>query len=467
MKTFPLFLKTTNRLVVIYGGGEQAAQKARLIGKSDARVVVAAPVLNRELRELAEDGAVTHLSDLSDPALSEGAAIAFAATGCPGADAALVQTARAQGAVVNAVDAPDLCDAYVPSIVDRDPVVVAIGTEGTAPVLAGQIKTKVEEYLEVGVGDLARLAGSLRSAVAQRVAPHKRRAFWRWVFGARPRTLFAEGRVEAAQKTIEDAIEAGGAPESHEGGFVSLIGAGPGSRDLITLRGVERLQNADVIFYDRLIDESVLELARRDAERICVGKEPGAHSWAQDRINGVIAAEGRKGRRVVRLKCGDPGIFGRVAEEIEALTQAGVAWEIVPGVTSAAAAAASIGRPLTERGVADTLVLTTGRNQDGNPAAHIAQHLLPGTTVAIYMGVGQASAIQDQLLEHGLDNSLPIEIVESAETPEARVIKTTIGALPGTIMSKKVKNPAMILITRAQERAENRAAQNTRLAVVA
>lgn len=467
MKTFPLFLKTTNRLVVIFGGGEQAAQKARLIGKSDARITLAAPVLIPELRDLVEDGAVSHVSDLGDPTLSQGAVIAFAATGCPGADAALVEVARDHGAVVNAVDAPDLCDAYVPSIVDRDPVVVAIGTEGTAPVLAGQIKTKVEEFLEAGVGDLARLAGSLRSAVARHVAPHKRRAFWRWVFGARPRSLFAEGRVDLAQESIEAAIKAGGAPDTQESGFVSLVGAGPGSRDLITLRGVERLQNADVIFYDRLVDTSVLELARRDAERICVGKAPGSHSWAQDRINGVIAAEARKGRRVVRLKCGDPGIFGRVAEEIEALNQAGVAWEIVPGVTSASAAAASLGRPLTERGVSDTLVLTTGCNQDGYPAAHIAQHLLPGTTMAIYMGVGHASIIQDQLLEHGLDNDLPIEIVESAETPQARRIQTTIGALPGSIVTEKVKNPAMILITRSQERAEKRAKQNTRFAVVA
>ena len=449
MKTFPLFIKTSGRLAVVYGGGEKAAQKVRLMKKTDVRIRVVAPSLNQELAALSELGEIEHAADLTDPVHAEGAALAFATLTCPGANAALVAALRAQGALVNAVDAPELCDAYVPSIVDRDPVVVAIGTEGTAPVLAGQIRTRIEGMLEAGLGELAALAGSLRQSVARKVEPHKRRAFWRWVFRAQPRAFFAHGDLAAGRDAIARAIDAGGAPEDDAGGFVSLVGAGPGSRDLITMRGIERLQNADVVFYDRLVDARVLELARRDAERICVGKEPGAHAWPQDRINGVIAAEARKGRRVVRLKCGDPGIFGRVAEEIDALDRASVPWEIVPGVTSASAAAAALGKPLTVRGRTDTLVLTTGHTRRGQPAPNLGAHLLPGTTMAIYMGVGQATHIQRDMLRQGLDAALPVEIVEAVEMRDQRSIATTLGGFVAAVERHDVRNPAMILITRA------------------
>jgi len=458
MKTFPLFIKTSGRLVVVYGGDEQAAQKVRLMRKTDARIRVVAPSLTRELAELATAKKIDHQADIAQPAHAAGAAIAFATLACPGANAAVVATLRAQGALVNAVDAPDLCDAYIPSIVDRDPVVVAIGTEGTAPVLAGQIRTRIESMLESGLGELAGFAGVMRKSVARRIEPHKRRAFWRWVFQAEPRTLFANGDRDAGQEAITRAVDAGGAPDGDSGGFVSLVGAGPGSRDLITLRGVERLQNADVIFYDRLVDERVLELARRDAERICVGKAPGAHAWPQDRINGVIAAEARKGRRVVRLKCGDPGIFGRVAEEIEALNRAGVRWEIVPGVTSASAAAATLGRSLTERNKTDTLVLATGHTQHEEPGRDLGAHLLPGTTLAIYMGVGQASRIERDLLAQGFAPDLPVEIVQSAEMQGEQTIETALGSLTEAIRSNKVQNPAMILVTRTMSAAETDAA---------
>ena len=339
MKTFPMFLQMAGRRVVIVGGGEQAAQKARLILKTEAKVEVWAPSLGPELSDLAKMGRITHQTAQISPNCFSDTALVFIATGCPGIDMALHAFAKDAGATVNVVDQPDLCDAITPSIVDRDPVVVAIGTQGTAPVLARQIKTKLEEMLEPRLGDLAALAGRLRHAASARLAPRARRDLWRWVFNDSPRQLFTSGAERDAAKTIKTAIETGNFGAT-KGGIVSLVGAGPGSKDLITLRGVQRLQESDVIYYDRLLDPEILELARRDAERIYVGKAPGCHSWPQEKITETLVSAANRGQRVVRLKCGDPGVFGRSTEEMHALKAANIPFEIVPGVTAACAAAA-------------------------------------------------------------------------------------------------------------------------------
>ncbi|MEL6977427.1 MAG: siroheme synthase CysG [Pseudomonadota bacterium] len=449
MKTFPMFLKTSGKRIVILGGGETAAQKCRLALKTDATLVVAAPALDLELAGLAATGRIEHHRGPITPALFEGAALVFAATGCRGADAGVAALAKAAGAVVNVVDAPELCDAFTPSIVDRDPLVVAIGTEGAAPVLARQVKTKLEEILEPRLGDFVALAGRLRDAVAQRVPQKKRRAFWRWVFAEAPRRAHAQGRERDAAKLLKEAIEAGGAPDGAiAAGMVSLVGAGPGARDLITLRGVQRLQEADVVFYDRLIDTEVLELARRDAERIYVGKTPGAADWPQDRINAVIVAAAKQGKRVVRLKCGDPGVFARGAEEAAALDAAGLSWEIVPGVTAASAAASELGRFLTERDAVDTLVLTTGHaSRDGTPPRW-SEQLKPGVTMAIYMGVGAAPEIQAELLGAGLPEGLEVEVVSRAGSPDAQMLRATLGDMARAVAVSGVANPAIILVRR-------------------
>ncbi|WP_417727487.1 siroheme synthase CysG [Roseovarius sp.] len=361
MKAFPMFIRTSGRRVIIVGGGEQAAQKARLILKTDADIVLVSDRLDDELRGLVDAGRAQHETSLSVSCM-EGAAMAFVATGCPGFDAAAHGLAQAALCPVNVVDRPELCDITTPAIVDRDPVVVAIGSEGTAPVLAREIKTRLEQILPSNLGGLAALAGRLRHSVAVGVPHTKRRALWAWVFKGEPRALWTQRHERQAACMIKAAIADGGAPRHQNVGQITLVGAGPGARDLLTLRAVERLQEADVIFYDRLVDQDILELARRDAERVFVGKHVGAHSWPQNRINRVIVAEALKGRRVVRLKSGDPGIFGRAGEEIEAARSAGVCVEIVPGVMAVSAAGAAMGWSLTERGVSSTL--TTDRSHD-------------------------------------------------------------------------------------------------------
>lgn len=441
MKTFPMFLKMTSRRVVILGGGEQAAQKTRLMLKTEAEIVVVAAALDPELAGLAARGRIRHETALA-PGLFANAALAFVATGDRVEDARLAGLARGAGVVTNVVDAPDLCDAFTPSLVDRDPLVVAIGTEGAAPVLARQVKTAVETMLEPRLGDLAALAGRLRDEVAARVAPERRRAFWAWAFSAAPRRAHARGAEREAARLMKAAIAAGGAGEA--GGFVSLVGAGPGARDLITLRGVQRLQEADVIFYDRLVDPELLELARRDAERVHVGKAPGVHAWPQDRINGVILAAARAGKRVVRLKCGDPGIFARGAEEGAACDAAGIPWEIVPGVTAASAAAAEIGGFLTERGRYDSLVLTTGQARPGDPAPDWASLARPGTTVAVYMGVAAAGEIGTALLAGGAPAGTEVQIVSRAGSPACRHVTCRLADLAETACTAAVENPAIL-----------------------
>ncbi|WP_068115019.1 siroheme synthase [Tropicimonas marinistellae] len=333
MKTFPMFLKMTGREVLIVGGGEQAAQKTRLMLKTEARVTILATALDDELQALVESGRISHDPGPIGPERFAGAALVFIATGCPGADTAIHAMAHRAGAPVNVVDRPDLCDAFTPSIVDRDPVVVAIGTEGTAPVLARQIKTRVEEMLEPRLGDLAAMAGRLRGAVARGVPQDRRRAFWRWVFNGAPRRLHATGAEREAGREIKAAIHAQGAPTQDEGaGLVSFVGIGPGARDLLTLRAVQRLQEADVIFHDRLVDPDLLEVARRDAERVPMGAAPGALRMPQARADTAVVIAARQGKRVVRLV---PGCDPSDSAEYEGATLAGISVELVPGAVGA------------------------------------------------------------------------------------------------------------------------------------
>ncbi|SEV93458.1 uroporphyrin-III C-methyltransferase / precorrin-2 dehydrogenase / sirohydrochlorin ferrochelatase [Cognatiyoonia koreensis] len=445
MKTFPMFLQMAGRRVVIAGGGEQAAQKARLILKTEAQIEVLAQELDPELADLAAAGRVTHRAGPITPASFADTALVFVATGCPGLDMALHALAKAAGATVNVVDQPDLCDALTPSIVDRDPVVVAIGTEGTAPVLARQIKTKLEETLEPRLGDLAALAGRLRHAAAARLAPRARRDLWRWVFNDTPRRMFTSGAERDAAKLIKTAIDTGEFGTSH-GGCVSLVGAGPGAKDLITLRGVQRLQEADVIYYDRLLDPEILELARRDAERVYVGKAPGCHSWPQEKITQTLVAAAKRGQRVVRLKCGDPGVFGRSTEEMDALRADGIPVEIVPGVTAACAAAASAGQSLTDRGVIETVVLTTGHRKDGYAIPDQIKGITPGTCVALYMAVGLAPSIVDTLTLQHPDVAFDVQVVAKAQRKGQTLISCALSDLAKAITTNDIAGEAMIFV---------------------
>ncbi|WP_189679186.1 siroheme synthase CysG [Seohaeicola zhoushanensis] len=457
MQSFPMFLRTTDRRVVICGGGEKAAQKARLMLKTDARLLLVAERLDDELAELVRSGRAEHYAGPVTPTLFESAVMGFIATDCPALDAALHWLAQAARCPVNVVDRPDLCDLVTPSIVDRDPVVVAIGTDGTAPVLARQIRAQLEVALPVSLGGLAALAGRLRSSVAARVPHARRRAFWTWVFSGAPRAAWTRGAEREAIASVKAAIAEGGAPTGTQGS-IALVGAGPGARDLLTLRAMQRLQEADVVFYDRLVDPEVLDLARRDADRVFVGKVVGAHAWPQERINAVIVAEARKGRRVVRLKSGDPGVFGRAGEELAAARAAGVPVELVPGITAASAAAAALGRSLTERGVADTLVLTTGMSREGDPLPDSVRMAAPGTTMAFYMAVAQAGRIRTALMARGLSGETEVQVAADVSKPDERLSVCPLHRLERHLDETGCTGGAVLLVTWPSQAAARRAA---------
>ncbi|MEP5729394.1 MAG: siroheme synthase CysG [Sulfitobacter sp.] len=459
MKTFPMFLQMAGRRVVIVGGGEQAAQKTRLMLKTQAQIVIVADQLDEELAALGRAGRITQktgsvgVDDFADVAL------VFVATGCPGADRALHALAKAAGAVVNVVDQPHLCDAMTPSIVDRDPVVVAIGTEGTAPVLARQIKTQVEQMLEPGLGDLAALAGRMRASAAMRLAPRARRDLWAWVFGGAPRRRHARGAVREAAQMIKQAITTRefGQDSQDNQGSVALVGAGPGGVDLITLRGVQRLQEADVIYYDRLVDPEILELARRDAERVYVGKRPGCHSWPQAKITQTLVKSAQSGLRVVRLKSGDPGIFARSCEEVTALEARDIPVEIVPGVTAASGAAAAAGHPLTERGLIDTLMLSTGHLTDGSALPEAVRQMRPGTCVSLYMAVAAAPELAAYFASNPAARDIEVTIVARAQKPDELVLTCEINALPDVLKAHNITDTAMILLKWRKQEVARRA----------
>ena len=453
MRFFPVFLDLDHQPVLVVGGGEQAAQKIRLLAKTKARIRVLARDPCDEIAGLAVAGAITLEPRLLAARDLAGVRLAYVALADEAEAARAVAMARAAGVPVNAVDRQELCDFITPAIVDRDPVIVAIGTEGTAPVLARQIKARLEAMLPARLGGLARWAASLRQRAAAAIGKGTaRRRFWDGFFDGPVARAYLADDFEGAAGLVEREL-AGTAPEI---GRVTLVGAGPGDPDLLTFKAMRALQEADVIVADRLVSPAILDRARRDADRIMVGKTPGRPSPSQAEINAILLREAAAGRHVVRLKGGDPFVFGRGGEELAALRAAGVPVEIVPGVTAAMGCAAAIGLALTEREERRSLTLLTGHASDG-PAEHDWAALArPGQMLAIYMGVGAAGHIEGRLLRAGIDPATPVTVVENGTLPGQKVATGTIGRLVETLIEASIKGPAMIFVGAHPETASRR-----------
>ncbi|MHA1188954.1 MAG: siroheme synthase CysG [Alphaproteobacteria bacterium] len=456
---FPAFVRVAGRPVVVVGNGEEAVAKARLIGETAARLIVISANPSPALRALAENAGNSGVSlalieqefDAAHfPARFPDAALVFAATGDRETDAIVVAAARSAGIPVNAVDNPDLCDFLTPALVNRAPVAIAISTTGAGPVLARQIRERIEQVLPARVGDLAALAAGFRQTVEKLVAAGKpRRTLWQEFFAGPIADAVYAGKESLARSRANRLINH---TPDRNAGMVALVGAGPGATDLLTLRAQRLLQEADVIVHDRLVPDAVIAMGRRDARRIDVGKSKGACSTSQPEINDILVREAAAGHLVVRLKGGDPLIFGRAGEEIAALRKANIAIEIVPGITSALAAAAQTQIPLTLRGTASSLVFTTGVDQDLNTLPDWAGLALSGASVAVYMARTVASSVSTRLIGAGLDPQTPIAIVENASRDEARTFTGTIAelsALPTGNSRSTGDNPALILIGRS------------------
>jgi uroporphyrin-III C-methyltransferase / precorrin-2 dehydrogenase / sirohydrochlorin ferrochelatase len=446
LKAFPAFFKVADKLVVIVGDGEEALAKCRLLGQTEARI----RIVCENPSDVLKNHAITEGHELvAGPVTSElleGAVLVFAATGDQSEDRAIVSLARAFGIPANAVDQPDQCDFYTPAIVNRAPVAIAIGTEGVGPVLAQQIRAKIDQILPVHLGRVARLAQTYRHAAEVLLEKGiSRRSFWKNFFTGSPARHAEAGDLSQARRAATRLLRAGGIDQGH----VSLVGAGPGAEDLLTLRAQRLLMEADAIVYDALVPEAVVAMGRRDAERIPVGKRKGCHSKSQKEIDALLVSLGREGKRVVRLKSGDPLIFGRAGEELAALRAAGISHEVVPGVTSAFAAAADFALPLTLRGTASSLIFTTGHDLKGDALPDWAQLALSGATVAVYMGRTVAAEVSLRLVEMGLPSDTPVAAVENASRTDARLFHGTLADLPLLGNMDELTGPVMVIIGEA------------------
>jgi uroporphyrin-III C-methyltransferase / precorrin-2 dehydrogenase / sirohydrochlorin ferrochelatase len=452
MQHFPIFLDTEGARVVVHGSGDEALAKLRLLVRTRARLAVFAPDPDPLLADFLAQHGLTPIPRDPEPADLTGARLVYGATGDARADARTAALARAAGALVNIVDNLEGSDFITPAIVDRDPVTVAIGTEGAAPVLARAIKADLEAGLTPGLGTLARAGKQFRHAAEALPQGRRRREFWAdYYFQTGPQVLaeVGEGLLDhALRDLLAQHLAQGDTP-----GRVDLVGAGPGDPALMTLRARQLLDRADVVIHDRLVPQAILDLARREAVFIPVGKEGFAPSTPQDDINAAIIDHARAGAHVVRLKGGDASVFGRLDEETQALTLAGIDWAVTPGITAASAAAAALGASLTRRGRNSELRLIAAQDVAGL-AEHDWQALArPGAVAAIYMGKRAARFVQGRLMMHGADPATPVAVVENASRPDQRVIASRLDHLAADLAAAALTGPAVLMLGLAPARA--------------
>ena len=442
MQFLPLFHKLQDRPVLVIGGGEVALRKARLLSDAGAVLRVVAPEIRSELQELAGPGGI-FLRGYASSDL-QGVALVIAATDDVPLNAQISAEAQALGIPVNVVDAPALCSVIFPAIVDRSPLIVAVSSGGDAPVLARLIRAKIETWIPATYGQLANLGKRFRERVKQLFPDvQQRRVFWEDVFqGQIAESVFA-GKPEEGERLLEERL-AGAAPRAL--GEVYLVGAGPGDPDLLTFRALRLMQQADVVLYDRLVAPAIIELCRRDAERIYVGKRRADHAVPQEQINQLLIDLARQGKRVLRLKGGDPFIFGRGGEEIERLAAEDIPFQVVPGITAASGCAAYAGIPLTHRDHAQSVRFVTGHLKDGSRNLPWKDLVAPGQTLVFYMGLVGLSDICEQLIAHGRSGATPAALVQQGTTQNQRVFTGTLETLPQLVAQHEVHAPTLVIV---------------------
>ncbi|SCX28484.1 Siroheme synthase [Agrobacterium rosae] len=443
LTTFPAFFKVEGRSVAVFGNGDEAFAKVRLLLNTSAQICAFADAPQDDYAALLAQGKVTHHPLGFSPELVDGMVLVFAATGEEALDRQIVDAARARSIPANAVDQPGYCDFYTPGLVSRAPLAVAICTEGAGPVLGQMVRARIDQMLAPSLGRLARLAVEYRDA-AEKAVPKGalRRNFWRRFFTGSVADSVALNDIDAAHTAAAKLLQS---PESREG-YVWLVGAGPGAEDLLTLRAQRVLMQADVIVYDALVPQEIVDMGRRDAERLSVGKRKGCHSKSQEDINKLLVSLGQEGKRVVRLKSGDPLVYGRAAEEMSALREAGIGYEIVPGITSAFAAAADFELPLTLRGVASSLIFTTGHDLAGDILPDWARLAVSGATIAVYMGRSVAASVATRLMNAGLNADTTVAVIENASRSYRRLMHGTLKDLPDLEHRNELTGPVMVII---------------------
>ncbi|MGS3449343.1 siroheme synthase CysG [Klebsiella electrica] len=443
MDHLPIFCQLRERDCLLVGGGDVAERKARLLLDAGARVTVNALGFSPQFHVWADSQMLTLVQAPFTPALLDTCWLAIAATDDEDVNQQVSDAAEARRIFCNVVDAPQQASFIMPSIIDRSPLMVAVSSGGTSPVLARLLREKLESILPLHLGQLARYAGQLRSRVKKQFATvGERRRFWEKLFvnDRLAQSLANEDRQAVADTTEQLLTE----PLDHRGEVV-LVGAGPGDAGLLTLKGLQQIQQADVVVYDRLVSDDIMNLVRRDADRIFVGKRAGYHCVPQEEINQILLREAQNGRRVVRLKGGDPFIFGRGGEELETLCHAGIPFSVVPGITAASGCSAYSGIPLTHRDFAQGVRLITGHLKTGGELDW--QNLaVEKQTLVFYMGLNQASAIRENLIAHGMAADMPAAIVENGTAVSQRVVSGTLDQLD--VLAQQMASPALIIVGR-------------------
>lgn len=447
MDYLPIFLDLRDRPALLVGGGSVATRKAELLLDAGARVRVVAPTLSEPLRAWRASGRITHVAEVFDPAHLQDAALVIAATNRKSINAQVAAAARARNVPVNVVDDAEHSSFIMPAIVDRSPIVVAVGTSGRSPVLARWVRARIEALLPARLGRLADLAGRWRQRVQHAFSNlAERRRFWERAIEGRVARYALEGHDDLAELELRRELKRAATIPRSSMGSVVLVGAGPGDPDLLTLRAARELERADVVLYDRLVSPAVLARARRDAERIFVGKESGLHHVSQDETNDLMVRLALAGKRVCRLKGGDPFVFGRGGEELEALARHGIPFSVVPGITAALGAAAAAGIPLTHRALAQSVTFVTGHTRDADPNLDWAALAREQQTAVFYMGVANLGAVVAQLAAHGAPPTRPIAIVEKATLDDQRVITGTLATIVDKARAANVSSPALLIV---------------------
>ncbi len=446
MHFLPIFLNIENRNCLVVGGGDVAARKVDLLLKARARVQLAARKLNPEIQERVDQGQIDYVGEEYYESLLNDCVLVIAATDNESLNSDISEQARQRNLPVNVVDNPPLCTFIMPSVIDRYPVQIAISTGGASPVLARLLRARLETMIPSSFGRLATLMRNVRAKVRAQIPDmRKRRRFWEDVLHGPVAEMLYSGQEMAALAALEKRLEQPGA-DVPEYGEVYLVGGGPGDPDLLTFRALRLMQQADVVLYDRLVAPAIVDMVRKDADRIYVGKQRDQHALSQQEINALLVRLAKEGKRVLRLKGGDPFIFGRGGEEIETLAGEGIPFQVVPGITAASGCAAYAGIPLTHRDYAQSCVFITGHLQEGKLTLNWDALIQPGQTIAVYMGVGAVKVLCSELIAHGMNPLTPVAIIQQGTTETQRTFTGTLKTLPQIVETEVIEPPSMLII---------------------
>ncbi len=443
MQYLPIFAQLKNRPVLLVGAGHVALRKAGTLLKAGARLTVVATYFADEFKEWQQQGKATLIESRFSPEHIDGHVLVIAATDDDAVNQSVFAAADARNILVNTVDDQPNCSFIFPAIIDRSPILIAISSAGTAPVLARRLREKLEALLPAHLGPLAQLVGAFRDKVKQKISGFAaRRQFWERVFDSAVVREVQANRLDLAQQQLDALLER----EIPTQGEVYLVGSGPGDPELLTLKALQLMQQADVVVYDYLVSEPILQLERRDAELICVGKKAGAHSVAQEETNNLLVSLALSGKKVCRLKGGDPFIFGRGAEEIEVLLPHDIPFQVVPGITAAAGCAAYAGIALTHRDYAQAVQFVTGHCRKDGVEPDWQSLSRPNQTLVIYMGLMKVEHIQQQLLSAGRAATIPVAVIENGTRADQRVFTGQLSELASLVTEHQVQSPALLII---------------------